>query len=123
MIRSVQCLDDDTVVAWLSGELAPDAADVVERHVDSCPTCRALLVALTEGPIDDAERKWKSMPWATGATIGGAYRILRVLGSGATCVVAAAEHIPAGKMVALKFMHPFSAGARATRFAREARAA
>jgi serine/threonine protein kinase len=122
----MQCLEDDTVVAWLSGSLAPELGDVIEAHVDRCSACRSLLAALTDAPAGcgESDRPWKQMPWAIGSVIDGLYRVERILGSGATSVVAAATRFADDQNVALKFMHPFERGSsRVTRFLEEARAA
>src|SRR5688572_25619462 len=69
-------------------------------------------------PPDDVER------WL-GATVGGKYRVERLLGRGGMGAVFAAENILIGKRVALKFLSAEAARDRdaARRFQREAQAA
>jgi hypothetical protein len=43
--RSAECLSDLVLDEWLAGEIAPEAAARLERHVASCEHCRELRAA------------------------------------------------------------------------------
>ncbi len=59
-----------------------------------------------------------------GALLSATYRVLRQIGEGGMGVVLEAEHVPSGRRVAIKWMHPQQAGrpGAAERTLREARA-
>lgn len=45
-LRSSQCLDDETIAAFVDGGLDRDARDRVEQHAASCTDCYAILVTV-----------------------------------------------------------------------------
>ncbi len=53
MPRASACLDDATIVAFLDGELTGDERAEVDAHVDRCPSCLALVVAVGRGQTVD----------------------------------------------------------------------
>jgi len=72
-----------------------------------------------QGPAPDELERW------VGATVGGKYRVLRLIGRGGMGAVFAAENTVIGKRVALKFLSGEAARDRdaARRFQREAQSA
>src|SRR5260221_14105369 len=49
----IQCgLDEDTLTSFVLGRASSDVAAKVERHVDSCVSCRRLLAEITRA-LDD----------------------------------------------------------------------
>ena len=62
----------------------------------------AIISSNSAAKVDKAARA----PLEEGAVIGERYRIIKLLGEGATGTVYAAEHIPLRKKVAVKILHP-----------------
>ncbi len=62
----------------------------------------AIISSNSAAKLDKAARS----PLEEGAVIGERYRIIKLLGEGATGTVYAAEHIPLRKKVAVKILHP-----------------
>ena len=98
------CLDDRAIHAWIGGALPETQRDVVRTHLDSCDTCRDLVVSALEG-------QW------IGQT-AGRYRLLELIGAGAMGEVYRAEDPELGRNVAIKIVHP---GGSQERLLREAR--
>jgi predicted anti-sigma-YlaC factor YlaD len=44
----MECLDEETVLALLDGELEIERVRDVDRHIDGCTSCRRLLSTLAE---------------------------------------------------------------------------
>ena len=42
------CLDEETVLTLLSGQLDDDVLRAVDRHIDACAACRQLVSSLAE---------------------------------------------------------------------------
>ncbi len=49
----MNCLDDETVLALLDGQLGDARLRDVDGHIDGCPTCRRLLSSLAEDTPDE----------------------------------------------------------------------
>ena len=47
----VECLGDETIAAYVDGALANDATVRVDRHIDSCTSCRKQLSAVAASPV------------------------------------------------------------------------
>ena len=43
-----ECLDDNLALALLDGKLPSARRTAVESHIESCPSCRELVVALAK---------------------------------------------------------------------------
>src|SRR6476646_9383557 len=56
------CLDEQTIVAFVSGALAGDKLAEAEHHLLRCPDC-ATLVALA-APITGTSRRQNTLEWA-----------------------------------------------------------
>jgi anti-sigma factor RsiW len=55
-----ECLDAETLAAYVDGLLARDAIERADRHIDHCRTCRGELSALaatTTFPMGSAKHK------------------------------------------------------------------
>ncbi len=49
----MDCLDEETVLALLDGELETERVREVDRHIDGCSSCRRLLSTLAEETSSD----------------------------------------------------------------------
>src|SRR5437868_6014927 len=81
-MNPASCLPDDTLLALADGALAGETLDAVQTHLDSCPTCRRLLVALS-GSADEASgdpAEALELPVGKGTRIGR-YVVESVLGA------------------------------------------
>ena len=85
------CPDDNDVLAFVEGELEPDARDTIEAHVASCALCRRLMHAYGADPL--VPRKL------------GRYAIRRRLGQGGMGVVYAAHDPQLDREIAVKALH------------------
>ncbi|MGZ6143109.1 MAG: serine/threonine-protein kinase [Myxococcales bacterium] len=102
------CLADDTILALTRGALPNAALDAAHHHLDSCPTCRRLLVALSGGadgdPPDD-EPPPPELPIGRGTRIGR-YVVRGILGAGGMGAVYSAHDPDLDRCVAIKLLHP-----------------
>jgi serine/threonine protein kinase len=111
---NVECLDAETLAAYLDGLLGEEAVGRAERHIDHCRACRTELSALAAT---------RSFPTGSGAfeildglSIGGRlgrYEVSRELGRGSMGVVMRAYDPELARAVALKILDSRAAGARA----------
>ena len=134
------CLDDDLVGALVSRQLGAEQAVAAREHLDTCASCRRLVASLAQSvapegeatmvdpappAVPGSEAPLTDLTELVGRTIGGKYRVLRVIGQGGMGCVVAADHLQLRTQVALKVLHPhrvFVEEARA-RLGREAVAA
>jgi serine/threonine protein kinase len=93
------CIDEELIQRFLAGDLSVSRLSQVESHIDGCKTCFELVVAAA-GPSSPAH----STP--PGAVIAGRYRILSLLGVGASGQVFEAFDQLAQAPVALKVLRP-----------------
>ncbi|MCX5743545.1 MAG: serine/threonine-protein kinase, partial [Proteobacteria bacterium] len=93
------CLDDNAIVALLEPDVPDRDRAAWMAHIDSCATCRALVVDTvrleTEGP----------RILVPGTTLGR-YVVLETIGAGAMGIVYAAYDPELGRKIALKLLRP-----------------
>src|SRR5207248_2557637 len=130
--RAMTCPDDNLVVEFLAGNLAPDAVAALEAHVDGCPSCQALVAHLARTSLPrvlaDGERgrdpelaatepdPAAAAPPTTGGILPrgasvGRYVIIEPLGAGQMGVVYAAVDPQLDRKIALKLVRPRDASA------------
>jgi tetratricopeptide (TPR) repeat protein len=114
----VACLDDDTLSAWLEGQLVGPARAGVEAHVEQCDDCRALVIELSRAAVEEADTV---VPLTVGARLGR-YVVLDWLGAGGMGVVYAAFDPRLDRRVALKVLHPDPDAGEGDALIREAQA-
>jgi serine/threonine protein kinase/tetratricopeptide (TPR) repeat protein len=124
-------LDENTLLGFLAASISEEGRSQVERHMDRCPECRALvsalaetsaLLPLAEAPTaHDAQTSIALPPeWRVGAVVAGRFELEECVGAGGMGAVFRARDRTAGETVAVKAMLA-SHGDCDERFEREAR--
>lgn len=131
------CLAPDTVNSLFADGVSSEARDRVDAHVDECPACRQLIVAMARERTRDGTAATvcstsagsnEQGPHHVVLTDGdrvGRYEIVRFIGAGAMGAVYEARDPELGRQVALKIVPAgdgASAESRANRLRREAQA-
>jgi hypothetical protein len=59
-----ECLDAETLAAWMDGGLGRDAVTLMEAHAAGCPRCRAMIATYTEtSPANAAAAESRPRLW------------------------------------------------------------
>lgn len=103
------CPDENTVAAWLSGDVKAEDRLTLARHLDACASCREATSVLVRGdgsaePLAATHVASRSVgpQLHVGTLVGGKYRLEHVLGEGGLGVVWAAVHEVTGRAFAIK---------------------
>jgi len=125
----LRCLDENTVVDYLRGELEPGRRQAYEDHIDGCAACRALVSAVVrcsvardaDQPVGEEVEPPDSKPGP--GTMIDHFQVMRLLGSGRMGEVYLCRDTELGRRVALKVVRPEALGSPAAidRFIEEAR--
>ncbi len=107
-----QCPDSEVFAAFLDGSLPEVQLQELHEHLDDCPDCTALVIALGQ------QRDEVDLPEAIGR-----YQIRREIGAGGMGVVYEGYDPELDRAVAIKLLHPDRASdaGRVERMKREAR--
>jgi tetratricopeptide (TPR) repeat protein/predicted Ser/Thr protein kinase len=123
----VDCLDENTLLAFIEGRLGPDGDALVDRHLAGCESCRE-MVALSAGVVLSVTAAAGMVPGpekvvrqgqllARGATVGR-YVVLGLVGRGAMGEVYAAFDPELNRKIALKLIKSDAASGNADEDAR-----
>ncbi len=111
----MSCLDDNTAAAFVQGLAAPEPAARIEAHLESCATCRELIVAFgrafgsaTGGMTTEGDSGPRPLPALHRGERLDRYVVLECVGTGAMSVVYAAYDPELDRKVALKVMRATS---------------
>jgi eukaryotic-like serine/threonine-protein kinase len=130
---NVDCLDENTVVAYVEGRLSADDERRVLLHSDGCASCRRLVAATAHmlvpavSPLDPTEPRLPDAaePFVAGQNIGR-YVVRDLIGAGGMGIVYEAYDPELERKVALKLMRADSAASHGNelrqRLLREAQA-
>jgi serine/threonine protein kinase len=106
------CPNEETLLAFLHGALGATQLGVLDQHLDSCASCRALVAALVDvgprHPASPARARTPAAPpaLAEGTVLAGRYRIGRFIGRGGMGEVYEAQDQLLHERVALKALAP-----------------
>jgi serine/threonine-protein kinase len=132
----MECLDEETILAFCGGDLPALTRANAEEHIATCDECRQLVSAVARSSfVDPEEREDRPLgpllrprldpamapttpvggsgfpgpatsPVRPGEILAGKFEVERVLGAGGMGIVVAARHTQLDQRVALKFLLP-----------------
>jgi Protein kinase domain len=106
----MRCVEEHRVLSLLKGQLAVDEFTEVERHLDGCEACLAMVAAavppLTVRSLAAHADAWELSSVRPGEKLAGRYRVVALLGVGASGQVLAAVDEVVDGSVALKLLRP-----------------
>ncbi|MDX2092129.1 MAG: serine/threonine-protein kinase, partial [Kofleriaceae bacterium] len=126
------CFDENTVAAFVAGELDQVSASALEAHFDSCHRCFALVAAsakavstaapaLASGPVVESSDGAPGLDVLCRGTRVGRYEVTSLVGAGAMGRVYAAIDSELGRTIALKLVRAGRGAEADRRLLREAR--
>src|SRR5688500_3010081 len=101
------CPGEETIAAYVAGQLARDERDAVDSHLDTCSACQEVVAALAK--LSPAREPIAPVPSVAGGQLGR-YVLLARLGAGGMGVVYAAYDPELDRRVALKVLRHTRAG-------------
>jgi tRNA A-37 threonylcarbamoyl transferase component Bud32 len=113
----MSCLDDNEAAAFVQGLMGPEAAQRVEGHLESCSTCRGLMIDFAQafGPPPVADDTDPATPTEAPPIRRGdrldRYVVLECVGTGGMSTVYSAYDPELDRKVALKVLRVASAEA------------
>ena len=125
-----RCPSEDAIAAFVADEIDDDERDALERHMDACAACQAVVSAMVRvfaasriptAATPDGEHTGDTEQLAPGVSIGR-YRVLELVGVGGMGIVYAAEDPELERRIAVKVLRTRGSGDESQRLLREARA-
>ncbi|WP_257463372.1 hypothetical protein [Archangium lipolyticum] len=103
-LPGMDCFDTRQLFSFAQGALGAEAAVSVEKHLDDCTVCRALLAeaaracgGLESQPSEPGQPAGGPVqPWLTRGALLGRYRVLERIGAGAAEAWAALVRLHGG---------------------------
>jgi WD40 repeat protein len=106
------CLDENSVIDYLEGWLPEETREEVERHIDGCPGCRALVSASIRDRGENTVEGYRLGDELTTGTRIDHFQVIRQLGRGSTGEVYLCRDVQLGRRVALKVVRPDALGSQ-----------
>ena len=98
----MECLDEETVLALLEGQLGDARLGDVDRHIDGCTPCRRLVSSLAEETPGSAHVEADPLGPGVGAVLGGRFELQEIAGTGGMARIYRARDRANGGTVAIK---------------------